>query len=109
MLRTVDRGSFYCGLVGKEHNIVSVKIWVCFLASLSGLRIWHCCRLQYRWQMWLRYSLAVAVAVAGSCSSNLTLSLGTNICHGYSLKKEKKPVNHVFLQQLYQHPGMNYS
>ena len=33
----------------------------------------------------------VAVAVAGSCSSNLTPSLGTSICHGCGPKKSKRP------------------
>ena len=50
-----------------------------FLASLSGLRIQHCCE---RSQMWFGSGavVAVAVAVAGSCSSNSTPSLGTSIC-----------------------------
>ena len=37
--------------------------------------------------MQLKSRVAVAVVVAGSCSSDLTLSLGTSIC---SPKKEKK-------------------
>ena len=32
----------------------------------------------------------VAVAVAGSCSSDSTCSLGTSICHGCGPKKKKK-------------------
>ena len=46
------------------------------LASLSGLRIWHCHKLQ------LRSGIAVAEAVtmAGSCSSDSTPNLGTSIC-----------------------------
>ena len=31
-----------CGSVGYEPNIVSVRMQVRSLASLSGLRIWHC-------------------------------------------------------------------
>ena len=31
----------------------------------------------------------MAVAQAGSCSSDLTLSLGTSICHGHSSKEQK--------------------
>ena len=46
------------------------------LASLSGLRLWLCHELWSRSQLWLRS--CVAVAVAGSCNSNLTLSLGTS-------------------------------
>ena len=58
------------------------------LASLSGLRIWHChCREpSCRSQMWLRS----CVAVAGSCSSHLILSLRTSICHVCSALKSKK-------------------
>ena len=36
-------------------------MWVQFLASLSELRIWHCCELQCRWQTQLRAQVAVAV------------------------------------------------
>ena len=34
--------------------------------------------------------IAVAVVKAGSCSSDLTLSLGTSLCPGYGSKKRKK-------------------
>ena len=40
-----------------------------------------------RSQMQLRSCIVVAVVQAGSCSSDLTLSLGTSICHGCSPKK----------------------
>ena len=43
--------------------------------------------------MWLGYCIAVAVVEAGSCSSNSTPSLGTSICHGYSLKRKKNQPN----------------
>ena len=56
------------------------------LALLSGLRIQHCHELQCRLQMWLRSGVAVAVALASSCSSDLPPSLGTSICHGAVLK-----------------------
>ena len=36
--------------------------------------------------------VAVPVVLAGSCSSNLTPSLGTSMCHGCGPKKEKKKV-----------------
>ena len=41
--------------------LVSVRMWVRSLASLSGLRIHHCHKLQCRWQMWLRSFITVAV------------------------------------------------
>ena len=34
--------------------------------------------------------IAVLVAKAGSCNSNVTPSLGTSICHGVALKRQKK-------------------
>ena len=42
--------------------------------------------------MWLEshIAVAVAVAVAGSCNSDLTPSLGTSICYGCGPKKQKK-------------------
>jgi len=40
--------------------------------------------------MWLRSGVAVAVTEAGSCSSDLTPSLGTSICCRCGSKKEKK-------------------
>ena len=60
------------------------------LASVSGLRIWRCCELWCRLQVWLGSCIAVAVVWAGSCSSDLTLSLGTSICIRCSPKKKKK-------------------
>ena len=44
------------------------------LAQLSGLRIWGWCELQCRSQMCLRSG--IVVAVASSCSSDSTPSLG---------------------------------
>ena len=41
-------------------------------------------------QMRLRSLFAVAVAVASNYSPDLTLSLGTSICHGFGPKKTKK-------------------
>ena len=56
----------------------SMRVWIRFLALLSGLRIQCCCEL---WQMSLRSHVVVVVVQAGSCSSNSTLSLGTSIGH----------------------------
>ena len=58
--------------------LVSMSIQVRFLALLSGSGIWHCYELWGRFQTWLRSP--VAVAMAGSCSSASTPSLGTSIC-----------------------------
>ena len=63
-------------------------MWVPSLASLSGLRIWHCPTHQCRLQVWLGSHVAVAVASAGSCSSDSTPNLGTSICHTCGHKKK---------------------
>ena len=42
--------------------------------------------------MWFGSGIAVAVAVAGSCSSDSTPSLGTSICRGCGPKKKKKKI-----------------
>ena len=79
-----------CGAA--ETNLTrSHEVAVRSLASLSGLRIWCCCELRCRSQMWLVSCVAVAVAVTGSCSSYWTLSLGTSsICYKRGPKKQKK-------------------
>ena len=59
------------------------------LASHSGLGILHCRELWCRSWKWLGFRVAVAVAVAGSCSSDSTPSLGTSICCKFSPKKLK--------------------
>ena len=47
--------------------------------------------------MWLRLGVAVVLAEAGSCSSDLTPSLGTSIRHGCGPKrtKDRKKKNHL--------------
>ena len=59
-------------LSGLRTQLVAMRMQVQSLASLSGLRVWHCHKLQRRSQMLLRSSIAVAVVQAGSCSSNST-------------------------------------
>ena len=58
--------------------------------SIPGLAPWCCCRLWSKSQTWLGSRVAVAVAVAGSYSSNSTTSLGTSICCGCGPKKTLK-------------------
>ena len=72
-----------------------MRMWVPFLASLSGLKIWCCHELWCRLQTWLRFHVAVAVAQAGSFRSNGTPSLGTATCHRCSPKKRTKQNNTV--------------
>ena len=63
--------------------------------SISGLdlelRICHGCELRGRLPMQL--GSCVAVAVAGSCSSDSTPNLGTSICHKYGHKKKKNRID----------------
>ena len=79
------------------NRLVSRRTQLRSQPSFSGLRIQHCHELWCRSQMWLRSGVAVAVAVAGSCPSNLTPSLWISICHGCSLKRqgEKKTILHL--------------
>ena len=70
-------------------QLVSTRIWVWSLASLSGLRICYYCKPWHGSQIWLRSRIAVAVAYTVSCYSNVTPSLGTSICHRCSPKKKK--------------------
>ena len=63
------------------------------LASLSGLKILSGCELWYRLQTRLKFGVAVAVAQAGSCSSDSTPSLGTSTCYTCCPKKKKIKLN----------------
>ena len=64
------------------------------MGSISGLAHWEKdpVLLCYRSQMRLRSDVAISVAVAGSCSSDLTPSLGTSICHRCALPRKKEGV-----------------
>ena len=80
-------------LSGLRTQLVSMRMQVQSLVSLSMLRIWHCHELCCRLQIWLRSCVAVAVTQAGCSSSNLTPSLGTSICCRWDSKKKKKSVS----------------
>ena len=43
---------------------VSMRMWVPFLASLSGLRFWHYLELWCKLRKWLRFAISMAVAIA---------------------------------------------
>ena len=74
----------------KQIRVGTMKLEVRSLASLRGLRNWHCRELRYRSQTQLGSYIAAAVAQSGSCSSNSTPGLGTSILCGGSPKKSKK-------------------
>ena len=65
------------------------QVWSLIL--VSRLQIWHCHELWYRSQTWLGPHVAVAVASAGSDSSDLTPSLGTSMCPRCGPKKQSPP------------------
>ena len=48
----------------KETQLLSITMLVLSLALFSGVRIWRCCKLRCRWQMWLGSGIAVAVVQA---------------------------------------------
>ena len=64
-----------------------MRIWVWSLASFSVLRIQHCHKLRCSLQISLGSDMAVAQA--GSCSSDSTPSPGTSICCSCGPKKKK--------------------
>ena len=69
-----------------RNNEVAVR----FLASLSGLRIWHCRELWCRSQTQLRSRVAVAVVEASSCSSDWTPAWEPLYATDMALKTQKK-------------------
>ena len=73
-------------LSGLRTQLVSMRIRVQSLASLSRLTIWRCYKLQYSLKMWLG---SHGCGVGRSCSSNSTPSLGNSICHRYRPKKRE--------------------
>ena len=75
-------------------NLTSIHedVLVWFLFSLSGLKIWCCHELRCGLQMRLRSCMAVAVA--GSCSSDSTPPLGTSVsCRCGPKKAANKQAN----------------
>ena len=77
-----------------------MKMQVQSLASLSGLRIQWCHQLQCRSQIQLVSGIAMAVAKACSCSSDLTPSTGISICCRCGHKKKKRE-NRIGKDQLW--------
>ena len=65
-----------------------MRLRVCSLASLTGLRIRHCHEPRCMLKMW--FGTGVAVAQASGYCSDSTPSLGTSICCRCSPRKDKK-------------------
>ena len=87
MLKSGELGEFLLWLSGERIQLGIMRLWV---QSLASLRIWHCCELWCRLQKWLGSCVAVALAWAGSYSSDRTPILGTSICCGCSPRKDQK-------------------
>ena len=85
----------------EQTQLVSTRMRVPSLASISGSGIWHCCALWCRFQIWLRTLVAVAVVWASSSRSSLTSRLGTSICQGCGPKKTKKKGTQCHIQLCY--------
>ena len=89
---------------GKQIRPGTMRFRVPSLASLSGLRIQHCCELWYRSQTQLGSYVAVAVVQTGNCSSDSIPSLGTSVCLGCSPKmqqqQQQKKVTQKEIQKL---------
>ena len=66
---------------------------------IPGLAHWVKDLVLHRSKMWFGSGVAVAVAKASSCSSNLTPNLGTSMCCrcGHKKKKEISDVEHLFV------------
>ena len=62
----------------KQAQLVSMKIWVQSLASLSGLNIRHCHELGCWSQRWLGSDVAVAVAPTPSLGTSVALKSKKN-------------------------------
>ena len=86
LLKCLETGSSCCGSVVMNLTGIHEEGLVPGLAHC--IRIWHCRELQCRSKTHLVACIAVAVAQAGGCSSNLIPSLGTSICHGCGLKSK---------------------
>ena len=65
-----------------------MMMWVQIQATLSGLKIWCCHKLQHSSQKQIRSCVAEAVVQASSFISGSNPSLGISICHWCSPKKK---------------------
>ena len=96
----------------QQTGLVSMRMQVQSLSSLSGLRIQPLHELWWL-QTWLGSQVAVAVAQASSCSSDLTPSLGIYTCcrcgpkkTGQKTKRKRKRIGvSTVVQQDWHHLG----
>ena len=67
-----------------------MRLQVQSLASISGLRIWHCCEMWCRLQTRLEFHIACGCGIGQWLQSDSVPSLGTSICLRGSPKNTKK-------------------
>ena len=75
-------------LSGLRTRLVSMKMQVWSLASLSRLRIWRCCKLQCRSQGWPRYFVAVAMVLMTATAPTWPLAWELPYAIHVTLKKK---------------------
>ena len=73
----------------KRIQLGTVRLRVRSLASLSGLRIRHCCELWCRSQMWLRYALLWLWHRLVAASPNRPLAWEPPYALGAALRRQK--------------------
>ena len=86
--------------------LVTMRMQVRSMDSLSGLRIWHGHELWCKLQTLFGSRIAVAVEQAGSCSSDWTSSLVTSMCHTCGPQKQKTTTKKI-VNQIHQKYSKN--
>ena len=87
--KKIYKQDFLLWIICLWAQLLSMRMRIQSLASLPGLRIWHCSELQCRLQTPPRSCIAVVVVQAGSYSSDLIPSPETSICHRSSSEKQQ--------------------
>ena len=85
------------GAQGKLIWLVTTRLHVRSLASLSGLRICRCHELWCRSQTQLKSCVAMAVAQASGCSSNSTPTSELSYAAGAALKSKSKKKKKIYI------------
>ena len=105
--KEIEKKGLWCSHCGSVvYEPTSTHEDVDSIPSLCGLRIWLCCVQWCTLETRLGSLVAVAVAWAGSCSSDLTPSLGTSICCQCGPKKKKKKKAKKCLLMYFQKPRL---
>ena len=79
----------------KRIWLVSTRAQVRSLAWISGLRIWHCCELRYRWQRWLGLALLWLWGRLAAVAPIWPLAWELPYAAGASLKRKNNNNNNV--------------